>query len=481
MSAQQLPKAIYIDALALVPARKSGVGLSFEETLKNLVVRPEIMSDYQIYLVVPLGKAKYLQAYLGNGIHTKTIYLPARLLELLLRIKLFPPVDWLLGSGVYVFPNYRNWPLWRSRSLTYVYDVGFVRFPDTVQPKNRHYLQRYMRRWVSRADKVITITNRLKHEVERYLHLPPAKIAVVYCGVDTKLFFKRSANEIASVRDKYNIPYERYLLFVGNIEPRKNLVALLEAYMQLPEKTRQEYGLVLVGGDGWLSEAFYERLQQLQAAGAQILKVASYVETADLPALYSGATALVHPAVYEGFGITPLEAMACETPVIVADIDAIREVVQDTGYYFDPYSSTSITAAIKQMLQDSPDKLKQRIKTGANRAAELSWNQSAEQLSDLIIEQHGQGSEQKPLLKRLKYRYEGIDRGIRSLLGEKAQEPYRPAEAHTNAELQKIIIADFLREQPSHLQALLLGGYLRAKHVAATSLRVLLRMARASS
>src|SRR4030081_2051898 len=140
MRTRQFPRSIYIDALALVPAHKSGVGLTLQQTLMSLLKNAAIADGYTIYLVVPLGKAKYLSNYVGPNVKIKTICLPAPVLEVFLRFKLFPPADWLLGTGTYIFPNYRNWPLWRSRSLTYLYDVGFVRFPEMVQPKNQKYL-----------------------------------------------------------------------------------------------------------------------------------------------------------------------------------------------------------------------------------------------------------------------------------------------------------------------------------------------------
>lgn len=156
-------KRLYIDALALVPDRKSGVGQTLEQTLENLSLIPEFTTEWTAYLVVPLGKAKYLKKYEKTNISIKTICLPARILDVLLRFGVLPPLDIFIGKGVYLFPNYRNWPLWRSRSMTYVYDIGFVLFPETIQPKNRSYLATNIKKWISRTDTVITITNQVKN------------------------------------------------------------------------------------------------------------------------------------------------------------------------------------------------------------------------------------------------------------------------------------------------------------------------------
>lgn len=411
--------------------------------------------------------------------YIKTIFLPARVLEIFLRLNIFPPVDWFLGRGVYVFPNYRNWSLWKSKSLTYIYDLGFIRHPETVQPKNQKYLSRYIRRWVSRTNLVVTITQRMKEEIEESLYLSPQQIEVVYCGVDKSVFYKRSKSEILAVKNKYNIAFDNYILFVGNIEPRKNLSKLLEAYELLPISLRNTYGLLIVGGDGWLNESFYKKMESMVAEGYKVLKLNEYVPTEDLPALYSGASVLAHPAIYEGFGMTPLEAMACGTPVAVSDIATIREVIKDPGQYFDPYNPMSIGQALIAAVSDD--------KHGKDTAYEASiitnnftWDHTAEQLLHSIERIYLERSE-KPVIKRLLALYKWSDRKIRALLGERVLSPYRPLEAKSIRQLREIVLYDFLREQPSLAQRLLLSAYLRTKHIVGVLLKKGYRMARSSS
>jgi glycosyltransferase involved in cell wall biosynthesis len=455
--------------LALVPKKKSGIGLTLEQTLKHLAVRP-----LDICLVVPLGKAKYLGSYLGPNVRAKTIYLPARVMEVLLRLRLFPPADWLLGRGVYIFPNYRNWPLWRSRSLTYIYDIGFIKFPDMVQPKNQKYLSRYVKRWISRTDKIITITNQVRNEIEKELDQPYTKIAVVYCGVDTSVFHRRDAAEVRTVKEKYGIPFKNYLLFVGNIEPRKNLTQLLDAYEKLSEPVQEQYGLVLVGGDGWLNEKFNWRLERMQQKGKHVMKVQQYVGTEDLPALYSGAAMLVHPAVYEGFGITTLEAMACETPVAAADIPAIREVAQEAALYFDPADPESLKDTVLEVIDDE-DGVKARVLEGKKRARELGWKQSAAALYEVIEHDMEEGPHRRPVIRRLKALYVACDTGFRRLLGDKAFSEYRPRPVASVKELRATIYDDFLSEQPSYAQDVILRTYLFTKHLFAQTLKAAYR------
>lgn len=471
MSGTTAKKNIYIDALALVPTKKSGIGYSLEQTLIQMSNLPNFNDTYHIHLVVPLGKAKYLKRYCNQGITTKTIGLPARGLEILARLNILPPIDWFIGRGIYIFPNYRNWPVWSSRSLTYVYDIGYILVPHTVQPKNRRYLQKYSKRWMARTDRVITITNQVKEEIEKNLDISYTKISVVYCGVDLTVFYRRSAKETTETKAKYNIPYDKYILFVGNIEPRKNLSTLLDAYEKLPTTVRDRYGLVIVGGDGWLNESFNERISTMRREGKQVLKIQKYVVTEDLPALYSGATALVHPAVYEGFGIPPLEAMACEIPTIVSDIPAIREVLQDNTTYFNPYNAQSLTDVLTSLLSDN-NLHKTDIKKAKHHAMQLSWTESAKELA-MIIEEESQRqiTQPSPFVKHLKITYVRTDRLIRSILGEKTLQPYRPKTTDNVQELRTIVYNDFLKEQPSHAQSTLLEMYRACKLVAASTIR----------
>lgn len=473
-----LKKSLYIDALALVPEKKSGIGVTLERTLEQLLKMPAI-SSWQVYLVVPLGKAKYLTKYIPLGAQIRTIYLPARVLTVLSRMKLLPPMDLFLGRGVYLFPNYRNWPVWRSRSLTYIYDVAYLKYPETVQAKNQRYLSRSMPSWVRRTDRVITISNQVKYEIEKYLSLSELQISIVPCGVDTSVFYRRSRREVERVKKQYGIASEKYFLFVGNIEPRKNLERLLEAYERLPKTIQDEYALVIVGGGGWNNETILQRIREMQSGNLKVIKVSSYVTNADLPAIYSGASMLIHPAIYEGFGITPLEAMACGIPLAVSDLPAIREVVGDgTGQYFDPLDTRSIIGAIQTVLAGNSGKSATDTKQEVVLAKNFSWKHSAEKLFDILGYEQGLGVRHHPFLTRCKYAYQVMDRKLLHLLGERSYPPYVPQPAKTKHELKMNILDDFYEEQPASVQVILKKAYLGLKHLLATVLKKAYRFTR---
>jgi glycosyltransferase involved in cell wall biosynthesis len=459
---RNLKRNVYIDALALIPDKKSGIGYTIEQTLINLTKQKD-SELYNFILLTPLLKASKVNKYRSFGFKVKTIPLPSRAFSFLLRYNLLPPLDLLIGKGIYIFPNYRNWSLWNSRSITYIYDIGYIKFPETVEPKNQKYLSKKIQKWANRTDKIIAITKEVSYEIEKYLHQPYSKIEIVYCGVDTKYFYKRTEKEVEKVKSYYGIDAGLYILFVGNIEPRKNLETLLDAYKKLDNSLRSKYALVIVGGDGWLNTELHVRLKEMQENGFNIIRPSSYVRTEDLPAIYSGSKLLVHPAVYEGFGITPLEALACQVPVVASDIPALKEVFSDAITYFPTYDSSKLAIIISDVLNDSKNVV-EKVNIGLSKANELSWANSAEALLKIIEEEFKFGRKNHPIITRLKLIYKKTDNSIRVLLGESAINNYVIPELENTKDLRVQILKNFKKEQPTFLQLSLLKAYLYTKH-----------------
>ena len=295
---------------------------------------------------------------------------------------ILPPIDIFLGKGLYIFPNYRKWPVVRSKSYLYVHDLTFVRYPEYVQPKNLQYLQKYLIRWARTATRIITISEFSKQEIEDYFKIPEEQITVVPCGVDTSVFYQRSKLEIDNIKKRYGITTQKYIFYIGNLEPRKNLVNLVKAFSGLPQKIKNEYALVIVGGGGWLNEGIYKAIETAKSNGTTIIQPTVYVADADVPALFSGATALVHPAYYEGFGLSILQAMACKTPVLVAKNSSIPELVGNAGLYLNPNSEEDIAKKIMTIIsnKDLSDRL---VVSGLQRAKIFDWDTSARKLLNL--------------------------------------------------------------------------------------------------
>ncbi len=370
---------VYVDAMALAERQISGIGHLTIETVRALSLNEHL----DVILVLPLGKRHLVARHKIQNTSIVTLPIPARALSLLLRWGLLPPVDIFIGAGVYLFPNYRNWPLARSRSLTYFHDASFLLYPNTVSPKNLAYLLKYAPVWLNRADTVLTLSKSSKSDIVKLLQLDSNKVEIVSCGVDHEVFYARDDVEIQRIKHRYGLICDKYFLYVGNFEPRKNLLNLLSAYQSLPVSIQKEHALVLIGGGGWLNEDVFKLITELQSKGLAILQANSYVKDDDLPALFSGATALVHPALYEGFGLSPLQAMACGTPVVVADNSSLPEVVGDAGIYVDAMLPVSIANGMSRACTDKSLRTI-CIARGLVMAQKFSWKLSADQITALL-------------------------------------------------------------------------------------------------
>jgi glycosyltransferase involved in cell wall biosynthesis len=376
-------KNLYIDALVLAEEHMSGIGHLTLGLVRALAVLPGFVQKYNIYLVVPMGKIDKVLRHEIPNVQIKTIPMPARIISLLNNNKLLPPLDIFLGKGIYLFPNYRNWPLNNSKSITYIHDASFALYPETVQPRNLKYLKNNINLWVKRADLIVTLTQASKADIATSLAIDSKKIHVVGCGVDGSVFKKTPKAAVEATKRKYGIHTPKYLLFVGNLEPRKNLSRLIKAYSGLDESLLEQYPLVVIGAGGWLNDGTNALIQESAHNGVKIIKPSQFVLDEDLPAIYSGASAYIHPAIYEGFGIPPIEAMSCGTVTIVSDIPVLNEVLGSAALKFDPYNISDITCKIQSILTRPSDK-KQYIEKGNILAKKYTWQNAAEKLAYLI-------------------------------------------------------------------------------------------------
>jgi glycosyltransferase involved in cell wall biosynthesis len=224
---------------------------------------------------------------------------------------------------------------------------------------------------ISRADAIITVSNFIRNQAVDEFGFDPDKVRVIPNGFDQGLFHPLQPQDGASVRQRLNLP-DRFVLFVGSIEPRKNLLNLLEAYASLPRSLRDSTPLVLAGFSGWENTAIMRRLKRLR----ENVRYLGFVEDADLAALYALAELFVYPSFYEGFGLPPLEAMACGCPVLVANTSSLPEVCADAALYTSPNDAEEMAAAMKRVLENTS--LSQELRTkGLERATCFSWQTSA--------------------------------------------------------------------------------------------------------
>jgi alpha-1,3-rhamnosyl/mannosyltransferase len=189
-----------------------------------------------------------------------------------------------------------------------------------------------------------------------------------------------SREQVVSALKRYALPEEGYLLVVATREPRKNLDRLVRAYLQIQRSIRPRMPLVFVGDTGWKSEYLDRELQNLEAQG--LVRTIGYVPEKDLPFIYSGATVFAFVSLYEGFGLPPLEAMACGTPVLAANTSAMTEVIADAGLLVDPYDIDAIASGLTRLLGDE-DLRSDLARKGIQRAASFTWDRCVEKTIDV--------------------------------------------------------------------------------------------------
>jgi len=234
-------------------------------------------------------------------------------------------------------------------------------------------MEKSFRRRLSCADHFITISEAVKGEMVRHLGLLPEKITVTSLGVDPELKAPpKSMLDI--VLAKYGLQPSSYFLYVGTLEPRKNLNLLLRAYAGMSSSLRRRFPLVLTGLNGWGLEHFEKQVDRLGLR--DFLIRTGYADKTDLPALYAGATAFIFPSLYEGFGLPVLEAMACGTPVIVSRTPALLELVGDPSCSVEVSDADALRGKMESLLEDGVQREAFRRK-GLERAKRFTWKTCA--------------------------------------------------------------------------------------------------------
>ncbi len=251
-----------------------------------------------------------------------------------------------------------------------VHDLAFLIYPAYMTDASRRYYNDQIQWAVDHADHILAVSEATKRDLMDRLYVPETKITVQHHGVAPR-FRPLTPQETAPWRERFNLP-ERFLLFVGTLEPRKNLSGLLDAYAILRDTLPEAPPLILAGNAGWLVDELIARVQS--APGVYWL---ADVDHTALPALYTLAEALILPAHYEGFGLPPLEAMACGTLPIVSERASLPEVVGDVGLRVDPDSPESIADAMQRALNADSNWREAQRQAGLDRAATFTWARSA--------------------------------------------------------------------------------------------------------
>lgn len=279
------------------------------------------------------------------------------------------------------FFNYAVPPGVRGKRVTFIYDMAYLDCPKTVNPKTGMWLRRCIRQSVRHADRVLTSSAFSKRRIHQRLHIPYDRIDIVPDGIDHTLYHPDYTRaRIEAVLQKYHIR-KNYILYLGTIEPRKNIETLVTAYEKLCLQMKDVPQLVLAGARGWLCDGIYAHICSARTEKKADIRCTGYIDQKDAPVLMCGARIFVFPSLYEGFGMPPLEAMACGTPAVVSCTASLPQVVGDAAVKVNPKDADGICRAMEHLLADEAFWSRMR-EAGIARAKKFTWEYAASKLMD---------------------------------------------------------------------------------------------------
>ena len=288
-----------------------------------------------------------------------------------------------IESDITHFFNYIVPPKVKGKVITTIYDMSYKLYPETLDQKNLIRIVQDIHYSIERSDIIITISENTKKEILEEFKIPEEKVKIIYPSFDTIV----SDQSFAEITDKFNIP-SRYILYVGNLEPRKNIPALINSFAKLKKESGLDYHLVIAGQKGWLYESIFNTVDDLNIS--KNVTFTGFISAEDKSALYKNAFLFVYPSLYEGFGIPILEAMSSGIPVVCSNTSSMPEVAGDAALLVDPHKPDDIVDAMYKMLT-SEELRSSKIKLGYHQAGKFSWDKSTEKLIK-IYEELGAGN-----------------------------------------------------------------------------------------
>lgn len=291
----------------------------------------------------------------------------------IIRIPISLPLRLAIDSVDVFHCQYMGPPYTRKPYVVMIHDIIHEYRPE-FYPKYLCYMMRMLYPMsAKRASRILTVSESSKRDIVKYFKVPEEKVVVTYNAAPEDFRPVTDQDKIRQTLLRYGVTSE-YILYVGRLEPRKNISRLISAFHELKKKTKINQKLVIVGMKYFQSETIFETVNELNLEDEVIFT--GRVEDADLPDFYSGAKLFVYPTIAEGFGIPPLEAMACGTPVITSNTSSLPEVVGDAGILVNPYNTKDLANAIYKVLSDKTLRGSMKVK-GLERVKRFSWENTA--------------------------------------------------------------------------------------------------------
>lgn len=374
-------RRVLFDAGAMLSNQKTGVGYYVSHLMTSLEQTHNADLQLTGYYFNFLNRHK--DKVVGRLRFHKIVLIPGKLLSACRRLGFQPPLELFIRqkSDVIIFTNYVSLPLLRKRKiLLVIYDLSFLDTPEFAQDTNLAFLKRFCPPSIRRADTIITISEFTK---QRLLHHFPDITSDIVVTPIPPIVGATKKRRLSERLIKKGVKAKKYILYVGTMEPRKNLENLIAAYAGLDQATQQTHSLVLAGGRGWKDEGILAAVAYHQAKGLDII-MTGYVSEEEKNALYTNAACFVLPSHYEGFGMPIFEAMEYGIPVAISDIPVFHEVAGDAAIYFDKNAPEDIAHKITAVLHDS--KLRDKLtKNGQARLKAFSWQDNAHKVYKSLI------------------------------------------------------------------------------------------------
>jgi glycosyltransferase involved in cell wall biosynthesis len=409
---------IGIDARCLMEGRKTGVEEYTLNFLKHLF-EIDKKNKYVLFLNsfgLPLTKFKVFanllskkeSSFFGNLVRDKSsvdfgwlqkfthvsvkrFNYPNKLLNFLFWYLDWPQIDKMLGGVDFLFmPNIIFGATnGNTKLVTTFHDLSFVRYPETFSWKRRFWHTFVNSKKIAqKSKKIITVSTSTKNDLCSIFGIDQNKISIIPSGISEKFrIIDRNDGKLLQVKQKYKLPY-KFILYLGTIEPRKNIIGIIRAYNQLQKFASHEkmenianYKLVIAGSSGWLSEKIFAEIKK--SKNKENIQVVDFIEDEDKEYVFNLASLFVYPSFFEGFGFPPLEAMSCGVPVIVSNSSSLPEVVGNGGIMIDPNKPDEIFEAMKEILT-TPELKKKLIEKGLEQAKKFDWNKSAREFLKII-------------------------------------------------------------------------------------------------
>lgn len=326
-----------------------------------------------------------LRLYINGGrerlppLSSRVVIRDVRLPRLWTHLRL-GPASWRARPRVLFVPAHVV-PLLHPPTVVTIHDVGYRVFPEAHTARRRLELEVTTRWSVRAARHIVTISHATKCDLVAWYGVDPQRITVTHLGVSAGFAPPADPQDIAEVRMRYGVHQRPYVLYIGTVQPRKNLVRVIDALAHTLA-AGYDLDLVIAGKQGWLSESIVRRAAELGIT--HHVHFTGYVADADLPALLAGAQAFVFPSLYEGFGMPVLEAMACGTPVITSTMSSLPEVAGDAALLVDPLDTNAIAWAIMRLCDDENLRTDLRWR-GLARVRQFTWEECARRTLEVLM------------------------------------------------------------------------------------------------